>query len=136
MRASLEVYVDAGLIVKLVVSEPDSGQAETLYLRWLHQQIQMIAPAFFEAEADSIIRKKVTLRKELTPAEADKAFAELCLLPIHQLSLPEQRLRAWEIASEFRFPNVYDATYLALAELRGCQFGRLINGSSTRSRTG
>ena len=34
----------------------------------------------------------------------------------------EQRERAWEIASEFQFPTVYDATYLALAELSQCEF--------------
>jgi predicted nucleic acid-binding protein len=32
------------------------------------------------------------------------------------------RERAWEIATAFGFATVYDATYLALAELRGCEF--------------
>ena len=35
---------------------------------------------------------------------------------------PGQRQRAWEIATDFGFATVYDATYLALAELQGCEF--------------
>ena len=45
--------------------------------------------------------------------------------------MPGQRQRAWEIATDFGFATVYDATYLALAELRGCEFWtadeRLVN---------
>jgi predicted nucleic acid-binding protein len=33
-----------------------------------------------------------------------------------------QRQRAWEVAAVYGFATVYDATYLALAELRGCEF--------------
>ena len=32
------------------------------------------------------------------------------------------RQRAREIAEQFNQPTVYDATYAALAELRGCDF--------------
>ncbi|MCI0489216.1 MAG: type II toxin-antitoxin system VapC family toxin, partial [Blastocatellia bacterium] len=83
---------------------------------------RLIAPAFFEVETDSILRQKVALRKELTPEQAEAAFAKLKSLPIEYIFISEQRQRAWEIASQFNFATVYDATYLALAELRGCQF--------------
>jgi predicted nucleic acid-binding protein len=64
----------------------------------------------------------VSLRKELTVAQAEHAFASLQALPIKTTHSPEQRERAWKIACEFQFPTVYDATYRALAELRQCQF--------------
>jgi predicted nucleic acid-binding protein len=64
----------------------------------------------------------VVLRRELTPEQAEAAFAKLQALPIQQVSVSEQRQRAWRIATEFGFATVYDATYLALSELRGCEF--------------
>ena len=114
--------MDASLAVKVVVTEPDSDKAEALFDEWADEGTLLLAPAFFAAETDSILRQKVTLRKELTPEQAEAAFARLQTLPIQQISVPEQRQRAWEIATDLGFATVYDATYLALAELHGCEF--------------
>ncbi len=122
MSAVDEICVDASLVVKVVVAEPDSDRADALFASWVSEGKRLIAPAFFEVETDSILRQKVALRKELTPEQAEAAFAKLKSLPIEYIFISEQRQRAWEIASQFNFATVYDATYLALAELRGCQF--------------
>jgi len=58
----------------------------------------------------------------VTSERAEVAFYKLQALPIQQISVSGQRKRAWEIAAEFGASTVYDATYLALAELRGCEF--------------
>jgi predicted nucleic acid-binding protein len=119
---STEVCVDASVAIKVVVAEAGSDKADALFHQWASEQTQLIAPVFFEVETDSIIRQKVSLRRELTVAQAQRAFASLKGLPIKTTHSPEQRERAWEIAREFEFPTVYDATYLALAELRRCEF--------------
>jgi predicted nucleic acid-binding protein len=116
------VCVDAGLAVKMVIEEPDTPKALALFGAWIDQEVEMIAPAFFEVETDSIVRKKALVRREMTLAEAYGAFVELQALPIKHSVLPEQRQRAWEIADDCRLGNVYDATYLALADLSGCEF--------------
>lgn len=120
MNPAREVYVDASLAVKVVVTEPDSDKADALFDEWSNEGKQLITAAFFDVETDSILRQKVVLRKELTPEQAEAAFAKLQALPIQQVSVPGQR--AWEIATEFGFATVYDATYLALAELHRCEF--------------
>jgi len=122
MSPATEVCVDASLAVKVVVAESDSDKADALFDQWANEGKQLIAPTFFEVETDSILRQKVALRKELTPDQGRAAFTQLQALPIQQLSVSGQRRRAWEIATEFGFATVYDATYLALAELRGCEF--------------
>jgi predicted nucleic acid-binding protein len=119
---SNEVCVDASLAVKVVVAEPSSDKADALFQEWADENRRLIAPAFFDVEADSIIRQKTMLRKELSVEEDEAAFERLQALPIQQISLPGQRRRAWEIAKEFGFPTVYDATYMALAQLRECEF--------------
>lgn len=122
MRSQNEACVDAGLAIKVVVPEPDSEKADALFDRWAGDGTHLIAPPFFEVETDSILRQKMVLRKELTPEQAEAAFAQLQALPIRRVSVAGQRRRAWEIAAEFGLPTVYDATYLALAALRGCEF--------------
>src|SRR5579864_911112 len=136
MTAAREVCVDAGLVVKTVLPEPDSELADALFRQWAAEATQLIAPAFFEAEVDSILRQKTVLRKALTSEQAELAFARAESLSIRLLSLPGQRQRAWQIARELALPTVYDATYLALADLRGCEFWtadeRLFNAVNDR----
>ena len=122
MSPAQEVCVDASLAVKVVVTEPDSDKADALVDEWANEGKQLIAPACFEVETDSILRRKVALRKELTPEQAEATFAKLQTLPIQQIAVLGQRQRAWEMAADYGFATVYDATYLALAELRGCEF--------------
>jgi predicted nucleic acid-binding protein len=119
---STEVCVDASLAIKVVVPEAGSDKADALFNQWADEETRLIAPAFFEVETDSILRQKVSLRRELTMEQAQRAFASLQGLPIKTTHFSQQRERAWEIAREFQFPTVYDATYLALAELRQCEF--------------
>jgi predicted nucleic acid-binding protein len=122
MSPAPEVCVDANIAVQVVVTEPESDKADALFDEWASQGTRLIAPAFFEVETESILRQKVVLRKEVTPEQAEVAWAKLHALPIQQLSVAGQRQRAWEIATDFALATVYDATYLALAELRGCEF--------------
>ena len=119
---STEVCVDASLAIKVVVPEAGSDKADALFDQWAGEEIQLIAPVFFEVETDSILRQKASLRRELTADQAQRAFVSLRELPIKTKHSAEQRERAWEIAREFQFPTVYDAIYLALAELSKCDF--------------
>jgi predicted nucleic acid-binding protein len=122
MSSTTEVCVDASLAVKVVVTESNSDKADALFDEWANAGQQLVAPAFLEVETDSILRQKVVLHRELTAGKAEAAFAKLQALPIQQVSMSEQRQRAWQIAAQCGFATVYDATYLALAELRGCEF--------------
>ncbi len=111
---SMELCVDASLAIKVVVPEAGSDKADALFDRWASADIQLIAPVFFEVETDNILRQKVSLRRELTVDEAQLAFASLRALPIKTKHSAEQRERAWEIASEFQLPTVYDAAILLI----------------------
>jgi predicted nucleic acid-binding protein len=122
MNPVQEVCVDASIAVKVVVTEPDSDKADALFDEWANNGTRLIAPAFFDVETDSILRQKVMLRREMQPEQAEMAWAKLQNMPIQQLSVVGQRQRAWEISIDLGLATVYDATYLALAELRGCEF--------------
>jgi predicted nucleic acid-binding protein len=117
-----EACVDANLIVKLALSgEAYRAKARKFVKDCGSRGTVMIAPPVFESELDSIISKRVFQRK-LTRAEAQLAYGVLDGVPIQSMTHPNLRKRAREIAEQFNQKHVYDSTYAALAELRGCEF--------------
>ncbi|MCH8294453.1 type II toxin-antitoxin system VapC family toxin [Candidatus Poribacteria bacterium] len=117
-----EVCVDASLVIKWVISEEGHHVAKQLFTEWSDADVKMIAPSFFQVEVDSILRKKVFVRKEISVEEAEKAFELLMQLPIEIVDLPSQRQHAWQLAKDLSQATVYDTTYIALAELHRCEF--------------
>ena len=117
-----ERCVDASVAVKWAVKgEPFRAKARSLLRDSGASGIKLIAPPYFTGEVDSAIRKQVFDGKMIA-AEAQKAYAILDATPVEIVDMPGARQRAREIAEQFNQRFVYDATYAALAELRGCEF--------------
>jgi predicted nucleic acid-binding protein len=117
-----ELCVDASVAIKWAIKgEPFRAKARALLPDCGKRGIMLIAPAFFTAETDSAIRRRV-FQAKMTFAEAKKAFAVLDAVPVRILYSIHTRKRAREIAEQFNQATVYDATYAALAESRGCEF--------------
>jgi predicted nucleic acid-binding protein len=106
--------IDASIAIKWVVEE--SGTKEALSLR----RHRILAPDLLVAECANILWKKVR-RKELLEEEAVLAArllarADIALEPMRALLEPATRL-----AIALDHP-AYDCAYLALAEMRDCEF--------------
>jgi predicted nucleic acid-binding protein len=114
--------VDASVAVKWAVKgEPFRAKAFALLRESGALGLTLIAPPHFSSEVDSAVRKRVFLGK-MTAAEAKKAYAILDAAPVAIVDESGTRQRAREIAEQFNQRFVYDATYAALAESRGCEF--------------
>ena len=117
-----ERCIDANIAVKLFIKgEAFRHKALKLLRESQAAGITLIAPPLFEMETDSVIQTRV-VDGRATPGVADKTLALLDNAPVMIVSHPLQRERAREIARQFNQRKVYDATYAALAELRGCEF--------------
>ncbi len=120
MHPSL-VCVDAGVALKLVVSEPDSTLARALWDAWRGEHITPIAPFLWAYEVTSVIRNQT--RRGLLPSEEEATLIDtLHMLPVQLPNPPGLPRHAWEIARQFNHPTAYDAHYLALAQMEGCAF--------------
>ncbi len=111
--------IDACLALAMVA--PD-GATEAALERWAHLAkagVTVYVPPLFFAETTSALRLKVHIG-HLPPAEADRAFAMLARLAVHQWDPPDLQARAWNLAHRFRQPRAYDAQYLAVADALGC----------------
>ena len=116
-----EVVVDASVAVAFAVGdEPSSSAAVRLVQRLVATKRAMVSPPLFESEADSALRVKA-FHGRMAPENAILARSALDGLPVTIVYDARVRGRAREIAESLNQERVYDSTYAALAELRGCE---------------
>ena len=102
------VVVDASVVLKWCLPEPESRLARSLTSRFLH------APDLLLVECANVFWRKVRVG-DLTASQADHVFRILCGAPVtfHETT-PSLSARALEIALRLGHPP-YDCLYLALA---------------------
>jgi predicted nucleic acid-binding protein len=114
--------IDANIAIKwFIKGEAFRYKALKLLRESQASDITLIAPPLFEMETDGVIQTRV-VDMRTTIEVADKTLALLDNAPVVIVTHPRLRQRAREIARQFNQRKVYDATYAALAELRGCEF--------------
>ena len=114
------ICVDASIVLKLVLDEPDSPAAAGLWERWIAGGYNLVAPFHLVFEVVSVLRNNV-YRKTIS-AEAGEAALDAFLAQDIQLLHPEGLIhQAWIYAKDFARPTVYDAMYLALGRLLDCE---------------
>lgn len=118
----MERCIDASIAVKWFIrGEAFRHKALKLLRESLEAGTTLMAPPLFEPETDSVVQTRL-VEGRTTPDVAEKSFALLDTAPVLIVTHPRLRQRAREIARQLNQRKVYDATYAALAELRGCEF--------------
>ena len=119
MPAKIAV-MDASGAAAFALPDEKHFDAAGLCIEALAQQnARLIAPPLFEYEIDSILRRRVHLGT-LTSAEAATALRIVDALEVEIVYDVATRVLARTIAEQLKQPRVYDATYAALAQQRGC----------------
>lgn len=116
-----DICIDANIVVKWYTYEDLKEEAIALLDESDRLGIQLIAPDFIYAETASTIRKNV-YRGLLSAENGAIAIGLLKRLEIKRYDVRDLYDDAWRIAERFNLGGLYDAFYLALAELRGCDF--------------
>jgi len=115
-----EVCVDASLVIAWLLPEELSEEAFALKKRWASGGVELVAPVMLTSEVPSVLRQAV-YRERILGGEGDEAFASFVEMPI-RIVQPENLLpRAWEIGKSVNAPRLYDAFYVALADIAGCE---------------
>ncbi len=118
--------MDASLAIDIILGEPTRQARAIRFLSACQARgVALIVPPTFPSEADTAVRKNVK-RSQFTSAQTAAIFAALDKLPLDialdAIELEAVRQRARQIAAELALVPVYDSTYAALAEARGCDF--------------
>jgi predicted nucleic acid-binding protein len=126
LSGRLEVVMDASLAADALIGEPARKLLARRFLALCDGAgVRLSVPPIFASEADTTMRQSVR-RGRLDAASLPLVFAALDALAVavalDGAELQAVRIRAREIAALLDQPDVYDATYAALAERRGCDF--------------
>jgi len=113
------VCLDTNVLVKLVLFEEDSAVAQSLCMRCLDRGLEIVAPVMCFFEILSAIRRKV-YRGVLSHAAAAEACHMVSALPVSYVHHSSLAWRAFELATEYNQPTIYDALHLAVAEMYAC----------------
>ncbi|MBI2863437.1 MAG: type II toxin-antitoxin system VapC family toxin [Chloroflexi bacterium] len=113
------ISVDASLAAKWILAEAHSEQALALVSGCARSGDRMVAPPLLPFEMTNIVRRQM-LRGGLSLAEARALLNEFSAFPVYITSAPLLSDRALTIAANYNLPATYDAHYVALAELLGC----------------
>ena len=113
------VVVDASLAVKWLIEEDDSDKAHDILQDWVAQDITRIAPYLMPFEVANALHRRV-VRGELNVGDSARMIARLLDSQLELHHPPGLHARALQIASELKQGAAYDAHYLALAEVVGC----------------
>lgn len=116
-----EIVTDANLWLNVVLpAHPSHHAARQLVADCLANGVKILAPALWQAEADSALRGMVK-GGLLTADAAAEAQSLLDAAPVAIIYDPAMRPAAREIADAANRHDVYDATYAALALVQGCE---------------
>jgi predicted nucleic acid-binding protein len=118
------ICLDASVAVKLVLPEEHSDRAAALLADAVRRRERVISTHLLPIEANNTLRQRMR-REGMSLDEARRRLEALLAFPITLApTVPAQRRamheRALSLADRFELPAVYDAYYLALAELRRC----------------
>ena len=115
------VVVDASLAFKWLVSEENSDKARAISRSWANQGIKAVAPYLMPVEVTNVLHRRV-VRGELAVEDAVRLLEHLLASGIELRDDPGLHTRGLQLASQLRQGAVYDAHYLALAEILTCDF--------------
>ena len=119
MTVATAVCVDASLVIKWLIAEDDGAPAEALADNWTEHRVKRLAPDLLAFEVTNVLwqqcrRKRVSYERALAALEAFWAF------PIHMYTSESLCREGLLIARQYELPSAYDAQYLALAIMAGC----------------
>lgn len=138
------VCLDTSVLLKLFFPEEDTEKAHLLMQGIAEANQIIVLPTFAWAEFGSVVRKKIRAR-EIKPDTAEELWQLFLQYPgIEYLDGHYIREKSWLISSQFDLPTIYDAAFLATAELiqegtrQDCQIWtadqRLINALQNKKK--
>jgi predicted nucleic acid-binding protein len=114
------VVIDASVMLKLLLPQEESEAVHAFWRGWVERDAEIAAPFLLAYEVVSVLRNKV-FRRELAPEAGDAAIAAFVSQEVSLLHPHGIEETTWALARRWNLPTAYDAAYLALAEVTGCE---------------
>ncbi|TAK33918.1 MAG: PIN domain-containing protein [Chloroflexota bacterium] len=113
------ICVDASVAAKWILPEERSEHALALLRETSRAGGWIVAPPLLPIEIANVIRRRM-LRQCLSIDDARQLLSEFSDFMLHVISPSDLSEQALILADAHKLPAVYDAHYVALASLLGC----------------
>lgn len=115
-----EIVLDASFVSSLVLYRQESRVTRALWDQWQTEGVHLSAPSLILLEVGTSIRKYAYAR-QITEEAAETSRAAFEAVVEHMTVAPLSQLLegAWLIAKRYNLINLYDASYVALADQLG-----------------
>jgi predicted nucleic acid-binding protein len=114
------VVVDASLAVKWLINEVYTDEAFALARSWVIMGTQPVAPYLLPVEGANVLYRRA-VQQDLSLQAAIRLLGEFISAGIELMEPGGFHQRALNLADSLRQGAVYDAHYLALADMIGCE---------------
>ena len=119
-KAASQVVVDASIVIKWLLTEPDSAAALKRRQTWQSKVVVPVAPDFLLIELHNVLWKKVQ-RGDLAPEAPLLSYAPTFKLDLNWFPFEPLLPLAWMLAIRCHV-SIYDALYAALAQQLNAPF--------------
>ncbi len=109
------VVVDASFLLKILLPEDKSEQAEELWKGWIEDFVKVLAPTLIVFEVSSVLRNKV-YRGILENGDAGELINQIKHLDLTLIYTEDLLDLAWEIGVMLKTSVFYDCFYIALSK--------------------
>lgn len=121
------VCLDTSVLVKFFIEEEDSGTATALMQAIIEKDQTIVLPAFAWAEFGTVLRQRQR-KQALSDGEAGAVWQKFTGFPgIEYVAGGDVIERAWKLAQDLNLPTLYDASFLAVAEIAAEQSGETVD---------
>ncbi|MDP2950226.1 MAG: type II toxin-antitoxin system VapC family toxin [Chloroflexota bacterium] len=114
------ICLDASLVLAWLLPAERTAEIIDIWDRLLRRGDELLGPPLLFIEVTSVLRERM-VQQQITSQQAEIAFSAFQLLPVGRAWPRELHAKAWEIAKALSQRKAYDAHYLALAEIEGCE---------------
>ena len=115
------ICVDASVATKWILPEEYSEQADALSTGSILAGEPVIAPSLLPIEVTNILRQRIRGEQHISLAEATELLERCLAIHVSSASAPGLHREALELADWYQFAAVYDADYVALAQILRCE---------------
>lgn len=115
------ICVDASVAAKWILPEEHSEQADALYTASIRAGEPVVAPPLLPVEVTNILRQRMRGERPISLAEATELLERFLAIQLSITTSPGLHRQALELADRYQLPAVYDAHYVALAQILECE---------------
>jgi len=113
-----QVVIDSSFLLKILLPEDKSEQAENLWKSWIKGSIKVVAPTLIVFEVSSVLRNKI-YRGILENGDARELINQIKYLDFTLIYTEDLLDLAWEIGAILKVSMLYDCFYIALSKFLG-----------------